>query len=455
MLHWFRVWQYEMHSTLMTTMGVIFFLGAKVGWRTCKLCALSGTKKQLDGKGSGECKDEGKELPTQGKLNECTHCSLCYKLEIAPETITLHVIPPDMLDKHNLESRFSAGTYLTEKTKAECKPLARRLVYNADGTTLYNDEYRKTIYDSTVYQVPSFHTVIRVLNNCTLKKCSEVCDGIFEYSPGCGPQISNTEDMWVIYGQNRTTLKSVNDHETLKKGLFVTNSPCSVCKTCEKGYYNDECNVYRDGVHPQGMCKSCRLKCDAGEYMHHKDGDGRCDFPLSTRQHTDSLWKVTSNYECRRCPTWVLEKRNDKQFLHTVTACGERSQYEALGFDINNNLAIQSPHAHTPWVGSRSPDGWDQIPRWAGGWSCTNHTGVLGSIPKREEPGFVGACGVVLSINKPLSLPNTSLEASALPPPRVATSLPLAARRPSTWSTMITTGVSATSTASPRTCSLE
>ena len=24
-----------------------------------------------------------------------------------------------------------------------------------------------------------------------------------------------------------------------------------------------------------------------------------------------------------------------------------------------------------PWVGSRSPDGWDQIPRWAGGWSCT------------------------------------------------------------------------------------
>jgi hypothetical protein len=22
----------------------------------------------------------------------------------------------------------------------------------------------------------------------------------------------------------------------------------------------------------------------------------------------------------------------------------------------------------TPWVGSKSPDGWDQIPRWAGGW---------------------------------------------------------------------------------------
>jgi hypothetical protein len=44
-----------------------------------------------------------------------------------------------------------------------------------------------------------------------------------------------------------------------------------------------------------------------------------------------------------------------------------------------------------PWVGSRSPDGWDQIPRWAGGWACTRHPGVLGSIPKREEPGKTGA----------------------------------------------------------------
>jgi hypothetical protein len=40
----------------------------------------------------------------------------------------------------------------------------------------------------------------------------------------------------------------------------------------------------------------------------------------------------------------------------------------------------------------------------------------------------------------------------ALPPPRVATSLPLAARRPSTWPTMIMTGMSVTSTASPRSC---
>ena len=47
-------------------------------------------------------------------------------------------------------------------------------------------------------------------------------------------------------------------------------------------------------------------------------------------------------------------------------------------------LLLLSPHTHTapPWVGSKSPLGW-----WLG---CTSHPGVLGSIPKREEPGKTG-----------------------------------------------------------------
>ena len=35
--------------------------------------------------------------------------------------------------------------------------------------------------------------------------------------------------------------------------------------------------------------------------------------------------------------------------------------------------------------------GWAPDPGWAGGWACTSHPGVLGSIPKREEPGKTGA----------------------------------------------------------------
>jgi hypothetical protein len=50
------------------------------------------------------------------------------------------------------------------------------------------------------------------------------------------------------------------------------------------------------------------------------------------------------------------------------------------------NRYCSNKHTHR----SRSPDGWDQIPRRAGGWACTSHPGVLGSIPKREEPGKTG-----------------------------------------------------------------
>jgi len=42
------------------------------------------------------------------------------------------------------------------------------------------------------------------------------------------------------------------------------------------------------------------------------------------------------------------------------------------------------PRVSTPWAGRADP-------RWAGGWACTRHPGVLGSIPKREEPGKIGA----------------------------------------------------------------
>jgi len=39
---------------------------------------------------------------------------------------------------------------------------------------------------------------------------------------------------------------------------------------------------------------------------------------------------------------------------------------------------------------SQARPGWAPDPRWAGGWACTNHPGVLGSIPKREKPGKTG-----------------------------------------------------------------
>ena len=51
-----------------------------------------------------------------------------------------------------------------------------------------------------------------------------------------------------------------------------------------------------------------------------------------------------------------------------------------------------SPHAHSFVLGTAVINNNLDccIPRWAGGWTCTSHSGVLGSIPKREEPGKTG-----------------------------------------------------------------
>ncbi len=48
-----------------------------------------------------------------------------------------------------------------------------------------------------------------------------------------------------------------------------------------------------------------------------------------------------------------------------------------------------------PWVGSRSPDGWDQIPRWAGGWVLHQPPWSFGFDSQREEPGKPGAPCVI------------------------------------------------------------
>ena len=41
---------------------------------------------------------------------------------------------------------------------------------------------------------------------------------------------------------------------------------------------------------------------------------------------------------------------------------------QKAGEEILSIASSETNHTAPPWVGSRSPDGWDQIPRWAGGW---------------------------------------------------------------------------------------
>jgi hypothetical protein len=52
--------------------------------------------------------------------------------------------------------------------------------------------------------------------------------------------------------------------------------------------------------------------------------------------------------------------------------------------------------------------GWAPDPRWAGGWACLSHPGVLGSIPKRHA-GIPACGGPHLFLSFPLSLRYSSL----------------------------------------------
>jgi hypothetical protein len=316
----------------------------RFGWRSCKKCALSETKKTLSPTLAGcqECADEGEQYRNNKIPTECTHCSLCDGLDVKPSSISLYQIPPDIINLPDINLKLSdeSGNYWTTQKTAICLPLKRRTVAK-EGTPVGFQEYRKTTKDPTAYPVPAFHTVFRESGTCVMKECSQVCVGEFTYSPGCGPQIQTPAALWVSDGKNVVALNSALGLVSHANILwYVSHGPCTLCLTCPKGYYNDGCNVHRGDVNPKGVCKPCNTGCGADQYMHHRDGDGGCDFPLPSKQHTDSQWKVNSNYECKKCPYWVLETKDSVSFMHTVTACGTREEYKALHFDSDNNVGI-------------------------------------------------------------------------------------------------------------------
>jgi hypothetical protein len=68
--------------------------------------------------------------------------------------------------------------------------------------------------------------------------------------------------------------------------------------------------------------------------MYHSDKEAGCHVPPEIYKHTYQLWKITENYVCQKCPTWVRD--NDK--IYTVTACGITEKYVGWSWDANSNL---------------------------------------------------------------------------------------------------------------------
>lgn len=326
------------------------------GWRTCKSCSLSGTKYVLN-KNCEECSVLKKDKPNGEGI--CYSCSLCEKLELTPVAYALHTIPRDVLESSVVVPKFadSYGVYYTTKISAECVPLARRTV-SVDGTSVTIsgvDQYRKGFDDPNVYVVSRFETVFRDHTGSVCRKvpCSELCAKLypFHYSPACGITPTDEKDIWVYNGSLTVALTEVTDLERKRTGMNVANSPCMLCTPCLKGYFNYGCNVYNDGpISASGQCRECTSQCDVGMFMHHPDGDGKCHFPSLIMKHLGSvdLWKVDTDYVCKKCPTWVLEKHaSGKMTMSTATACGLRTSYDAYNYE-NNNL-VSDTHEILEW----------------------------------------------------------------------------------------------------------
>jgi hypothetical protein len=70
----------------------------------------------------------------------------------------------------------------------------------------------------------------------------------------------------------------------------------------------------------------------------------------------------SQNY-CRRTAV-VKQHTGTKLIAHVLPLSSSPHTHSfVLGTAVINTHMIAPP-----WVGSRSPDGWDQIPRWVGGW---------------------------------------------------------------------------------------
>jgi hypothetical protein len=110
--------------------------------------------------------------------------------------------------------------------------------------------------------------------------------------------------------------------------------------------YNAKCNVYGTGFDPIGVCESCLTQCPAGFFMHHNDKEAGCHAPPEIFKHSNDLWKITDNYDCRKCPTWVRD--NDK--IYIVTACGVTEKYIGWSWDANSNLvSTEKPGVYSNW----------------------------------------------------------------------------------------------------------
>lgn len=290
------------------------------------------------------------------KEQKCSSCNSCKFFTFFEVTTKVQIPEYSWLseynDNQNLMNELTAEYEYNHINAYQCQDLERRKLRWYEGKVDINPVHYYDYYKSPkinpqiqLYEqliVPPFKTFHRCIDSscdmfdaskeseiidgqCKLKDCSEICEKQnFMYSQGCGFQ-DNFDNIWLENknGEFEEHIKwsdlqakldmSTQPENDLTQYEIIHHGKCVECQLCTSGQFNENCNKYGPNIDPFGSCKDCKSTCNPGYYLYHANGYKGChpsDEFLAQR--------VTSDYECKRCSTWLLEEGK----LLVVAGCG-------------------------------------------------------------------------------------------------------------------------------------
>ena len=330
----------------------------ELDWRTCVAC--TGVEKPAKVQGTWTCQmcngydssaDDPGDIVVEGEYynssaagcQECDSCSV-FTPNITWKSVALSDEYTGAMDVWMKFGFFIQNRWFTRDfdVSRPCTPLVRRGLEwsTTDTISVEGRDEKKTrsptssAWKGQMYEsgtVPVDHAIDYEFRSqgafdCTMKHCRAHCVATYFYSQGCGGRFPVSE-MWAQTtnaDKTRTSknlqvlgVELANKRDELAYWRLKHHGECVTCEICAAGEFNAGCNVW--GVpHPKGSCESCLSSCSPGEFLWHEGGLRGC-----TPLQKELVGRVTSNYKCRKCPTWVQNNSG----IYAVLGCGNKQEF--------------------------------------------------------------------------------------------------------------------------------